>query len=65
MALLRHLLRQVARTTGADSVGVWLVDEATGALEPHTGYRVPSPVLERVRRYRIRLAESATRSRAR
>jgi GAF domain-containing protein len=57
-ALLRHLLRQVARTTGADSVGVWLVDEATGALEPHTGYRVPSAVIERVRDYRIRLAES-------
>ena len=58
-ALLRHLLRQVTRTTGADSVGVWLVDEVTGALEPHTGNRVPPSILERVRAYRIQPAESA------
>jgi len=53
------LLRQVTRTTGADSVGVWLVDEVTGALEPHTGNRVPPSILERVRAYRIQPAESA------
>ncbi len=57
--LLRHFLRQVARTIEADSVGVWLVDEATGELEPHTGYRVPQPILDRVRAYRIRPAESS------
>src|SRR5262249_47600959 len=45
-ALLRHLLRQVTRTIEADTVGVWLVDPATGALEAHTGYRVPPDVLE-------------------
>src|SRR5262249_45410899 len=57
-ALLRHFLRQVARVSEADSVGVWLIDPATGALEPHTGYRVPADVVERVRAYRIQPAES-------
>jgi GAF domain-containing protein len=57
--LLRHFLRQVARTSDPDSVGVWLLDEASGELEPHTGYRVPHAVLDRIRGYRIRPAESA------
>ena len=51
--LLRTLLRQVTRTTGADSAGVWLADPATGALEPFAGYHVPPDVLERLRGYRI------------
>ncbi len=56
--LLRHFLRQVARTTGADSVGVWLVDPATGWLEPLSGYRVPRALQAAVRAYRIDPAAS-------
>ena len=51
--LLRTFLRQVTRTTGADSTGVWLADSATGELEPFAGYRVPPAVLRRVREHRI------------
>jgi signal transduction histidine kinase/ActR/RegA family two-component response regulator len=56
--LLRTLLRQVTKTTGADSAGVWLADPATGALEPFAGYHVPPDVLERLRGYRIDPARS-------
>jgi signal transduction histidine kinase len=51
--LLRTLLRQVTRTAGADSAGVWLADSGTGRLEPFAGYHVPPAVVERVRAYRI------------
>jgi signal transduction histidine kinase len=51
--LLRALLRQVTRTTGADSAGVWLADSATGTLEPFAGYHVPAEALQRLRGYRI------------
>ena len=57
-ALLRHFLRQVARTSDPDSVGVWLLDETRGELVPHTGYRVPKAMLDQARSYRIRAAES-------
>jgi GAF domain-containing protein/CheY-like chemotaxis protein len=57
-ALLRHFNRHVARTIGADSVGVWLIDAATGKLEPLAGYRVPADVLPAVRECRIDPAES-------
>ncbi|MGH7268320.1 MAG: GAF domain-containing protein, partial [Candidatus Rokuibacteriota bacterium] len=56
--LLRHFLRQVARTIEADSVGVWLVDPVSGHLEPFAGYRVPRAALEAMRGYRIDPAES-------
>ncbi len=51
--LLRHFLRQVARTIECDSVGVWLVSPATGHLEPVVGYRVPPQFLKAVRKARI------------
>jgi GAF domain-containing protein len=57
--LLRHFLRQVARTSDPDSVGVWLLDELRGELVPHTGYRVPKAMLDQAQSYRIRAAESA------
>ncbi len=40
-ALLRHFLRQVARTVGADTVGAWLLTPDGQWLEPVAGYRVP------------------------
>jgi GAF domain-containing protein/CheY-like chemotaxis protein len=57
--LLRHFLRHVARTIGADSVGVWLLDPVTGKIEPFAGYRVPAELLGPVRTYRIDPAESS------
>jgi GAF domain-containing protein/ActR/RegA family two-component response regulator len=57
-SLLRHFNRHVARTLGADSVGLWQVDATTGKLEPLAGYRVPADVLGEVRAYRIDPAES-------
>jgi GAF domain-containing protein len=51
--LLRTLLRQVVRTTGADTAGVWLADAATGLLEPFAGYRVPPAILAELRHFRF------------
>ncbi len=48
--LLRHFLREVARTIECDSVGVWLANPASGHLEPFAGYHVPPVFLEPVRR---------------
>lgn len=56
--LLRLFLRQVARTIDADTVGVWLVDQATGHLQPFAGYRVPPAILEAMRGYRVDPAAS-------
>jgi signal transduction histidine kinase len=55
--LLRTLLRQVTRTTGADSAGVWLAD-AAGQLEPFAGYHVPPVALAGLREFRIDPARS-------
>ncbi len=57
--LLRHFLRQVARTIDCDSVGVWLVNSATGRLEPAVGYRVPPHLLDALRNVQIDPQESA------
>ena len=51
--LLRTLLRQVTRTTGADTAGVWLANADTGVLEPFAGYHVPPDILERLGQFRI------------
>jgi GAF domain-containing protein/ActR/RegA family two-component response regulator len=51
--LLRTLLQQVTRTTGADTAGVWLVDPATGTLTPFAGYHVPPAILQRLGQFRI------------
>ncbi|MBI2554101.1 MAG: GAF domain-containing protein [Candidatus Rokubacteria bacterium] len=51
--LLRHFLRQVTRTLECDSVGVWLVNPATGRLEPVVGYRVPPDLLPALRKTQI------------
>ncbi|OGL05537.1 MAG: hypothetical protein A3I03_12050, partial [Candidatus Rokubacteria bacterium RIFCSPLOWO2_02_FULL_68_19] len=51
--LLRHFLRQVARTIDCDSVGVWMVNPANGRLEPVVGYRVPPHLLDTIRKAQI------------
>ena len=51
--LLRHFLRQVARTIDCDSVGVWMVNPANGRLEPIVGYRVPPQLLDTIRKAQI------------
>src|SRR5262249_61469195 len=43
--LVRHLLRQVANTFEADTVGLWLVDETGQWLTPLAGYHLPSAPL--------------------
>ncbi len=57
--LLRHFLRQVARTIECDSVGVWMVNPATGRLEPVVGYRVPPHLLDTIRKAQIDPEQSA------
>jgi GAF domain-containing protein/ActR/RegA family two-component response regulator len=47
-----ELMGQITRAIGADSVGVWILDESGRWLSPWRGYRVPAgwfPALERVR----------------
>jgi len=55
--LLRHFLREVTHIIDADSVGVWLLDPATGQLEPVVGFRVPRNLLDALRTVRIDPAE--------
>jgi len=55
--LLRHFLREVTHIIDADSVGVWLLDPATGQLEPVVGFRVPRNFLDALRTVRIDPAE--------
>jgi GAF domain-containing protein/ActR/RegA family two-component response regulator len=54
-ALLRHFLRAVATTLGADCVGSWLVQEDGEWLEPAAGYRVPPERLAVFREFRVSL----------
>jgi GAF domain-containing protein/CheY-like chemotaxis protein len=66
--LARHFLRQVARTFGADTVGLWMLDETGQWLLPHSGYRVPTPWLLGLRDVRLSLTghgfyEEAARTR--
>ena len=58
--LLRMLLRQVTRTTGADTAGVWLVESDTGTLAPFAGYHVPPDILQRLGQFRIDPARTPT-----
>jgi signal transduction histidine kinase/ActR/RegA family two-component response regulator len=58
--LLRMLLRQVTRTTGADTAGVWLVESDTGTLAPFAGYHVPPDIRQRLGQFRIDPARSPT-----
>jgi GAF domain-containing protein/CheY-like chemotaxis protein len=55
--LFRHLLRRVASTLGADSVGLWLLGEDGEWLEPHAGYHVPRDLRDVLRHARISIRE--------
>ncbi|MBI4635344.1 MAG: GAF domain-containing protein [Candidatus Rokubacteria bacterium] len=54
-AVLRHFLRSVAKAVGADSVGIWMLDEDGEWLVPLMGYHVPRERLEALRHVRISL----------
>ena len=54
-AQLRHFLRAVAKTLGADCVGAWLVDADGEWLEPVAGYHVPPAQLTAFRDLRLSL----------
>ena len=51
--LARHFMRQVATTFGADTVGLWMVDETGRWLTPLSGYRVPPAQLGALREVRL------------
>ncbi|MBI1846738.1 MAG: GAF domain-containing protein, partial [Candidatus Rokubacteria bacterium] len=55
--LLRHFLRSVARALGAETVGVWMLDDDGETLLPHSAYRVPPEHLETLRHIRLSLHE--------
>ena len=58
-SLVRHFLRQVAVTFGADTVGLWMVDETGQWLTPFAGYRVPTAWLLVLRDLRLSIQEHA------
>jgi len=58
-ALSRQFLRHVARGLGADTVGLWLLEDNREWLVPLAGYRVPPEWLAAVRQVRIRLTGDA------
>jgi GAF domain-containing protein/CheY-like chemotaxis protein len=51
--LARHFMRQVATTFGADTVGLWMVDETGRWLTPAAGYHVPTAQLAALREVRL------------
>jgi len=56
-SLLRHFLRQVAGAVGADSVGVFMLEEDGHTLAPRAGFRVPIARLDGLRRMRLSTAD--------
>jgi GAF domain-containing protein/CheY-like chemotaxis protein len=58
-SLVRLFLRQVATTFGADTVGLWMVDETDQWLTPFAGYRVPTAPLTALREVRLSLVDHA------
>ncbi len=58
-ALSRQFLRHVVRGLGADTAGVWLLEDNGEWLVPFAGYRVPPEWLAAIRQVRIRLSDDA------
>ena len=57
--VVRHFLRSVAQTIGADCVGAWNLQEDGEWLEPFAGYRIPPERLETFREFRVSLLKHA------
>jgi len=58
-AVLRHFLRAVAKTVGAECVGAWLVQEDGEWMEPAAGYHIPPDRLAAFREFRVSLLKHA------
>jgi len=57
--LPREFLRHVARTVGADTAGMWLLDDSGEWLDPFAGYHVKPGQLDGLRRLRLSIAHDA------
>jgi GAF domain-containing protein len=57
--LPRQFLRHVVKTLGADSAGMWLLDDSGEWMEPLVGYRIPPERLETLRRLRLSIIQHA------
>ncbi|HEY3064310.1 MAG TPA: GAF domain-containing protein [Methylomirabilota bacterium] len=51
--LMRHFLRRVTQTLGADSAGLWMLDEGGEWMSALSGYHVPPSRLEALKRLRL------------
>ncbi|MEX2222275.1 MAG: GAF domain-containing protein [Candidatus Rokuibacteriota bacterium] len=58
-ALTREFLRHVARGLGADSAGIWLLEDDGEWMTPLGGYHVPPDRLESIRGLRLSLRRHA------
>jgi GAF domain-containing protein/CheY-like chemotaxis protein len=58
-ALTRQFLRHVAHGLGADTAGVWLLEDDRQWMTPFAGYHVPAESLASLRDVRIRLDDDA------
>ncbi len=58
-ALTRQFLRLVARGLGADSAGMWLLEDDGEWMTPLAGYHVPSERMEALRHLRLSLRQHA------
>jgi len=58
-ALTRQFLRHVAHGLGADTAGVWLLEDDRQWMTPFAGYHVPAETLAGLRDVRIRLDDDA------
>ncbi|MGH7391826.1 MAG: GAF domain-containing protein [Candidatus Rokuibacteriota bacterium] len=55
--MLRQFMRQIAGAVGADTLGVWMLDESGEWMTPVAGYRVPR--VDEARRLRVSIVEHA------
>jgi len=58
-AMLRHFMREAARTLGADTMAFWMAAEDGEWLEPFMGYHVPPDKLDEFRRLRVSMVRHA------
>jgi GAF domain-containing protein/ActR/RegA family two-component response regulator len=58
-AMLRHFMREAARTLGADTMAFWTVAEDGEWLEPFAGYHVPPERLAEFRTLRVSMVQHA------